>query len=377
MARPLRLLMVTWELQPDSGWGRYSLGLLRGLRQHGVEVVALTARQSSSPDLGIEVVPCLSTPLSPLDRPLAFGWNLLQVQRRARDSDLVHFVVEPYALAASLVFPRPHVITVHGTYGVVPLRGNPATRFLFARAMRRAGVVACVSQFTRDRVHQALPLDNLVVINNGLELPDAYADEGKQHEPIAGDPVLIGVGGLKPRKGYHVVVEALPTVRERYPDVHYYVVGDDRDHKYVDGLRKTIDSLGLEKNVTITGRVDDAYLDALYRRCDVFVLTPVNSGAAFEGFGLTYLEAGAYGKPVLGSYNCGAEDAVRHGENGLLAAQGDADEVAACLLRLLDDRTEAARMGERGREMAFARDWVNVAGEYRALYDRVLTRDEA
>lgn len=375
MPRPLRLLMVTWELQPDSGWGRYSLGLVRGLREHGVEVVALTARRASTPDLGIEVIPCLSTPLSPLDRPHALAWNMAQVLRRVRGFDLVHFVVEPYALAASTLFPRPYVITVHGTYGVVPLRGNPATRVLFARALRRARSVVCVSKFTRDRVCQALPLDNLTVINNGLEPLDPRADVGQHHEPIGGDPVLIGVGGLKPRKGYHVVLDALPRVRERYPNVHYYVVGDDRDRKYVDGLRASIRSLGLEGNVTITGRVDDAYLDVLYRRCDVFVLTPVNSGAAFEGFGLTYLEAGAYGKPVLGSYNCGAEDAVRDGENGLLAPQGDADEVATRLLRLLDDREAAARMGERGREIAVARDWANVAGEYRALYDRVLGWD--
>ena len=106
MARALRLLLVTCELQPDSGWGRYSLGLLRGLREHDVEVVALTARSSATPDVGIEVIPCLSTPLSPLDRPQAFGWNLLQVQRHARDFDLVHFVVEPYSLAASLPFHR-------------------------------------------------------------------------------------------------------------------------------------------------------------------------------------------------------------------------------------------------------------------------------
>jgi glycosyltransferase involved in cell wall biosynthesis len=372
---PIRLLLVTWELQPDSGWGRYSLGLLRGLRAHGVEVTALTERRAAvPPDLGVEAIPCLSTPLSPLDRPQEYSWNLVQVLRRAGDFDLVHFVVEPYALAASLIFPRPYAITVHGTYGVVPPRGNPATRMLFARTLRRAGAVACVSQFTRDRVHQALPLDNLVVINNGLELPKRAADEGRSHDPIAGDPILMGVGGLKPRKGYHVVLEALPAVRERHPDVHYYIVGDDRDTKYVDGLRRSIRELGLERNVTITGRVDDAHLDALYRRCDVFVLTPVNSGSAFEGFGLTYLEAGAYGKPVIGSFNCGAEDAVRENENGLLAPQGDAEAVARRLLRLLDDREEAARMGARGREMALARDWVNVAGEYVALYERVLGR---
>ena len=381
--RPLRVCVVTWQLAPDSGWGRYSLGLVRGLRERGVELTVLTERRSPPPELaGVRVVPCLSTPLATLDRPRAFAWNLAQVVGRTRGADLVHFFVEPYVLAAALAFPWPYLITVHGTYGVVPLRGNPVTAALFARAMRGARAVVCVSRYTRQRVAEVLPLDNLVVVNNGLEMPSGGRGSGARGQGKAPplpdprsptpDPLLLGVGALKPRKGYHVAVEALPAVRERYPDVRYVMVGDDRDRKYVDQLRAAIDRLGLERNVTIAGRIDDGELDALYRRCDAFVMPPVNSGAAFEGFGLTYLEANAYGKPVVGSLDCGAEDAIRDGVNGLLAPQGDAAAVAERVLRLLDDPAEAARMGQRGRKLAVARDWSRVAGEYAAIYEQVL-----
>lgn len=368
--RPRRVLVVTWELQPDSGWGRYSLGLVRGLVERGVELTILTDRRAAAPRLSARVVPCLSSPLAPLDRPLPFAWNMAQVFRHAPGHDLVHFFVEPYALAASAVFPWPYLLTVHGTYGVVPFRMNPVTRIIFARTLRRAAAVVCVSRYTQRRVGELLPLRNLAVVTNGLELPKAPAAPFAGQ--IQGDPVIMGAGALKPRKGYHVTLEALPRIRKRYPDVHYYLVGDDQDRKYVDGLRQTIARLGLEESVTITGRVDEAHLDALYRRADVFVLPSENSGAAFEGLGLTYLEANAYGKPVVGTLDCGAEDAVTDGENGYLVPQRDPAAVAAAVLRLLDDPAAARAMGERGRARALARDWSRVVDEYLALYERAL-----
>ena len=370
MSRPTRVLVVTWELQPDSGWGRYSLGLVRGLLERGVELTILTDRRAQSPRLDARIVPCLSSPLAPLDRPLAFGWNLAQVWRHARRHDLVHFFVEPYALAASGCFPWPYLITVHGTYGVSPLRMNPITRTLFSRTMRRAAAVICVSGYTRRRVEDALRLDNLAVITNGLEPLKPPAD--RFDGVVKGDPVLMAAGALKPRKGYHTTLAALPRVRERYPDVHYYLVGDDQDRKYVADLRRAIERLDLARSATITGRIDEAYLDALYRRADAFVLPAENSGGAFEGFGLTYLEANAYGKPVVGTLDCGAEDAIDDGDNGLLVPQRSPAAVAEAVLRLLDDPAEARAMGERGRQRALGRDWSHVVDEYLAIYDRVL-----
>jgi glycosyltransferase involved in cell wall biosynthesis len=374
MTRPRRVLVVTWELQPDSGWGRYSLGLVRGLLERGLELTVLTERRAEAPPFDpshkVRVIPCLSTPLAPLDRPLPFAWNVAQVWRHAPGHDLVHFFVEPYALTASAVFPWPYLITVHGTYGISPLRMNPVTRTLFARAMWRAASVVCVSGYTRKRVAEALPLKNLAVVTNGLEplRPPTSTFDGT----IIGGPVLMAAGALKPRKGYHTTLKALPTIRERYPDVHYYLVGDDQDRKYVAGLRQTIDRLGLQQNATITGIIDDAYLDALYQRADAYVHPAENSGGAFEGFGLTYLEANAYGKPVVGTLDCGAEDAIDDGDNGYLVPQRDPAAVADAVLRILDDPEGARAMGERGRRRARSRDWSHVVDEYLAIYDRVL-----
>jgi phosphatidylinositol alpha-1,6-mannosyltransferase len=370
MNRPRRVLVVTWELQPDSGWGRYSLGLVRGLLERGLQVTVLTDRRSASTPLDASVIPCLSSPLAPLDRPLPFAWNLGQVWRYAPGHDLVHFFVEPYALTASVVFPLPYLITVHGTYGLSPLTMNPVTRSLWARTMRRAASVVCVSGYTRRRVAEALALDNLQVVTNGLE--PLRASNGQFDGTIAGEPVLMAAGALKPRKGYHTTLEALPRIREYYPGVHYYLVGDDQDRKYVASLRQTIDRLDLSRNATITGIIDDAYLDALYRRTAAYVHPAENSGGAFEGFGLTYLEANAYGKPVVGTLDCGAEDAIEDGDNGYLVPQRDSRAVAEAVLRLLNDPESARAMGERGRERARRRDWSHVVDEYLAIYDRVL-----
>ena len=116
---------------------------MKHLLERGVELTILTDRRAESPPLDARVVPCLSSPLAPLDRPLPFAWNLGQVWRHAPGHDMVHFFVEPYALAASAVFPWPYLITVHGTYGVSPLRMNAVTRTVFARTMRRAAAGAC------------------------------------------------------------------------------------------------------------------------------------------------------------------------------------------------------------------------------------------
>jgi glycosyltransferase involved in cell wall biosynthesis len=370
-SKPKRILIVTWELQPDSGWGRYSLGLVRGLLERGHQLTILTTRNTKSPQLGAPVIPCLSTPLGALDRPASFAWNIAQVLRHAPGHDLVHFFVEPFAMAATTIFPWPYLITVHGTYGVSPSRMNAVTRTLFGRTLTRAASVVCVSNYTRRRMREVWPLDNLDVVTNGFDPLTVPA--GNFSGEIVGNPVIMGSGALKPRKGYHTVLEALPRVRERHPDVHYFLVGDDQDRKYVAGLRETIQRLDLGRNATITGRIDEAYLDALYRRADAFVLPSENSGAAFEGFGLAYIEANAYGKPVIGTLDCGAEDAIDDGDNGLLVPQRDPEALATAILRLLDDPAAAQVMGERGRRRSNSRDWSHVVDEYLALYDRALS----
>jgi glycosyltransferase involved in cell wall biosynthesis len=130
----------------------------------------------------------------------------------------------------------------------------------------------------------------------------------------------------------------------------------------------------LDDHVELVGTVDDARLRELYRAAWVFVLTPVNSGVAFEGFGLTYLEAGAYGLPVIGSRGCGAEDAILDGETGFLVPQESPTEVAARLRALLLDPVLARSLGAKGREHTQLFGWERVAESYLDVYLSALAR---
>jgi phosphatidylinositol alpha-1,6-mannosyltransferase len=304
----------------------------------------------------------------------SIGWNALQFLRHARGFDVLHFMVEPYATASMPVGLPPSFVTVHGTYAVAPFRQRWHTRALYGAALHRARGVVCVSRFTQAMLLEKVDLRNTSVIHNGHDFLTGEGTTRPDDLIVDGGPIVLGVGALKPRKGYHVALRAIAMVRQRFPDLRYYLVGDDSDRRYVESLRSDIVQLGLERHAIITGPVSDRRLRAFYHRADLFLLTPVNIGRSFEGFGIAYLEANAFGKPVVGSLGCGAEEAVEEGVNGLLAPQNDEAAVADRVIRILSDPALARRLGSAGLECARSRTWDRVAQEYLSLYERALQR---
>jgi phosphatidylinositol alpha-1,6-mannosyltransferase len=120
------------------------------------------------------------------------------------------------------------------------------------------------------------------------------------------------------------------------------------------------------------GAVSDTELSHQYQDASVFVLTPEQEGLHFEGFGLVYLEAGAYGLPVVGTQTGGVPDAVREGITGFLVRPGDVDEIAAAALRLLDDPELARQMGRANRRWAEQLTWERNAEEQIQAYRDIL-----
>ena len=87
-------------------------------------------------------------------------------------------------------------------------------------------------------------------------------------------------------------------------------------------------------------------LAACYAHADVFAMP--SSG---EGFGLVFLEAMAFAKPVVGAACGGTTDLVEHGVNGLLVPSGDTQKLVAALVSLLGDEPFSARLGRRGAQL--------------------------
>ncbi|MEX2185534.1 MAG: glycosyltransferase family 4 protein [Pirellulales bacterium] len=117
------------------------------------------------------------------------------------------------------------------------------------------------------------------------------------------------------------------------------------------------------------GYVNDPRRQAMvYSAADVFVIPSLQ-----EGFGLTGLEALSCGTPVVGFDTGGIPDFVVHGETGLLARVGDAEDLAEKIGILVDDPQAAAHMGERGRQYVLAHfRQQRQAEQYLSLYEELL-----
>lgn len=145
-------------------------------------------------------------------------------------------------------------------------------------------------------------------------------------------------------KGVETVLRALPGLARRVPDVSYVVVGDGNDRGRLEQLATT---LGVGERVRFLGGVDDRVVAACYRGSDLFVMP-----SRQEGFGMTFVEAMAHGRPVVACAHGGATDVVEDGMTGILLPVDRVDELPAVLARLLGSPTLRRQMSERARQRA-------------------------
>ena len=362
-----KICFLTESLSPESGWGRYSLGLIKALSEKGVKCKVLTQKGvKNQPIDGVEILDIIhSTPHSFL-KSLIFDY--LRIKKRVRDCYLIHSLIEPYAPLAYLLSGRkPFFITAHGTYAVNCFNKRKL-RFLFQKVFKKAQVIFAVSNFTKKRILSKISVDNIRVINNGIDYqkfqisPDFKKSNGQVK-------IILSVGVLKARKGYHVSIPAIAQVKKIFKNLKYYIVGNQSDSNYFQKLKKLVRRFHLEDLVIFLKDLSDNDLIKLYYQSDLFLLTPININDNFEGFGLAYLEAGASGRPVIGTYNCGAEEAIKDGHNGFLVPQNDSKKTAEAIIKILKDKNLAQRLGEKGRQKAQIMDWQNISQNYLNLYN--------
>jgi phosphatidylinositol alpha-1,6-mannosyltransferase len=232
------------------------------------------------------------------------------------------------------------------TYGI-EVWGQPGERI--ARNLAAADRVAAISRFTRDQVAPWVRPERLSIVHTPVDT-DLYT-------PGPADPGadLLVVGRLardEAYKGHDVLFRAIPPLEARLGrPVTLRVVGDG---DWRPDLQRQAAALGVADRVEFAGRLPFAELLSAYRGCGAFAMPsrvdrrPRGMWTG-EGLGIVYVEAQACGRPVVGSTEGGAPDAVVHGETGFLADPRDPGAVADAAARLLADPDGAARMGAAGR----------------------------
>jgi phosphatidylinositol alpha-1,6-mannosyltransferase len=157
--------------------------------------------------------------------------------------------------------------------------------------------------------------------------------------------ILLTVCRLVERKGVDLVIQALSKISEQVQDLVYVVVGDGSQ-------KENLEKFGSESGVEIifTGRISDEELSAWYKICDAFILTPKKSESDVEGFGIVYLEANSYSKPVIGSRVGGVVEAIQNGVSGILVEPDNVEEIGQAIVKLFSDDELREKLGRQGRE---------------------------
>lgn len=156
---------------------------------------------------------------------------------------------------------------------------------------------------------------------------------------------LLSVGSLVPRKGYDVLLAALTMLADL--PWRLTIAGDaDRDRATAAKIESEIARRGLGGRITIVGAVSAERLAALYRAADLFVLA-----SRFEGYGMAYAEAIAYGLPVIGT-TAGAIPETLPGEAAILVAPDDAGALARALRLMIAHKDERQRYANAARAAA-------------------------
>ena len=228
----------------------------------------------------------------------------------------------------------PYTVTLRGTETRHLQTPGLAERAI--KAIHSAARVFSVSESLKKLAveHGADPA-RIEVVGNGVDIERFKAvDRQTARAAMRIEPhakVLISVGGLVPRKGFHRVIEVLPELRIAHPDLKFLIVGGPSpEGNNRPQLERQVDELGLKDCVIFLGPVKPDQLPGLLSAADVFVLATSN-----EGWANVFLEAMACGLPVVTTDVGGNREVINDDSLGFITPLGDPEALADAIRRAL------------------------------------------
>jgi len=333
--------------ESTSGGETYERELLRHLAARGAVLDIMLARHQRHP----ESVPNWVIHRLPIGRGLRWPVAMALLPPLIRrlyartpfDLLRVHSLrfIGPAALIARRRYRLPVPIVAHHHH-LDPSRLNAVIERRVIDGVER---LVTVSEFSRRQLVEALGVDpdRIEVVPNGIDerFAPGTGEPVRRRHGLGAAPVVLSLGGLKPRKNLPVLLDAWRQVARARPDARLLVAGTGPLEAT---LRRRAESLGLGARVVFAGRIAEADKVAYYNAADLFV-----SPSSLEGFGFTVGEAMSCGLPVVVSDRGALPELVAHGAGGFVCPHGDAGELSRRMLELLGDAELRGRLGHFNR----------------------------
>lgn len=253
----------------------------------------------------------------------------------------------------------PYILFFHGLDFGYALKTKSKIRKL-AKIGQSAEKIVVNSNFVKNRVIEKFPhwTDKIQIVYPCPSLEDTVIDGNKlkklrQKYNSNSRPLIFTCARLVARKGQDMVIKSLLEVIERVPNVLYLICGRGN---YKIELEKLVKQYNLAKNVEFIDFISKEDLPYLYSLADVFVM-PARELADMdvEGFGIVFLEANLYGRPVVAGRSGGMPEAVEDGRTGILVNPLSIEEISRAIISLLTDNELADKLGRQGQDRVMSR----------------------
>lgn len=282
---------------------------------------------------------------------LAAFFKLKKYLHKNPDSQILIGHVLPLGTVAwlnYLIKPFNYSVFFHGMDFSFALRSKRKT-YLMIKSLNKAQKIICANSHVAKLITDWKKeyAAKIVLATPGIneDIP-VVNNIGREKYQTAGKIVLLSLGRLVDRKGFDKTLEALALLDDEYCDRLVYIIAGTGDaEKKLEDL-----AINLKIQVIFTGEINEAEKWGLLQLCDIFVMPAREINGDFEGFGIVYLEANLYSKPVIAGRSGGVLDAVSDNESGLLIDPENIQEISSAIKFLTDNQAERERLGKLGKE---------------------------
>ena len=284
--------------------------------------------------------------------PSTVRWYQVMVQMLLHKSDLVWvgqiLSIGTAAWICNALYKKKYFVSLHGMDINLAQKHKPT---LTKKILDRAEFITVNSEYTKkqitnwqnyaNKIEVVYPCPNI----DNAKVDPALVQQIKKHYKLEGKKILLSVGRLVERKGMQNVIQAMPELLQTHPKLVYVIIGIG---EHMPELQRLIQTEKLEESIMLLTGVGIQELAVFYSLADVFLMPTIDDGIDVEGFGIVYLEAGVFGKPVIATAVGGAKEAVRDNETGLLTSD---TELVNDINKLLNNKDLANRLGSNAQQI--------------------------
>jgi len=239
--------------------------------------------------------------------------------------------------------------------------------FRMNKAFKKTKFIIANSKYTKDlAVRMGLEKNKIHIINPGTEYPvKIEKGESLKAKEIFGSafPKLITIARLDKRKSHQNILMTIKNLIPTYPDIKYVCIGDGDEKNNLENLRT---QLGLEQQVVFLSRIDEKFKVALLNEANLFLMPSIVYKKSVEGFGISFIEAGSYGKGSIGGIDGGEADAIEDGKTGYLCDGNNLESIYETILKFFQNDNYKI-LGLQAKDFSRKFKWENIVKQYLLL----------